>query len=124
MKINKFQMSNLTFISSIDIPLSSSIIFSISNSIDAYQISPSFIGISNSQTIPFIFSSSKNQIPYIKQEEYSLVIREKVDLSTAGTQERTIADENKDLGQNGSISYPYKPRGLNANFTELKGEKS
>lgn len=124
MKINKFQMSNLTFISSIDIPLDTSVIFSISNSIDAYISTPQFYGISDSQTIPFIFSASKNQIPYIKHEEYSLAIREKVDLSSAGTQERTIADENKDLGQNGSLSYPYKPRGLNANFIELKGDKS
>ena len=117
MQIQKINKNNLDLIASINLTMDSSEAIIISNSTDASKTS--------SEILQFTITPTQNQVPYLNQEDYSIVIREKVDLSVSGPYERTIADESNDSGKkNNTNSYPYVPRGLTADFIELKGENS
>lgn len=74
--------------------------------------------------IEFIISPTNCQIPELEDPDYCVVIREKVDLTALGSNELTITDRDKDIGnKNYKNSSPYTPVDLPPGFTELKGEK-
>ena len=117
MKISKIRKSDFSFITSISLIMDDGKAMTVSDYMDST--------LTANEELPFVITPSKKQVPYLNPEDYSLVIREQVDLSATGTHERTIADENKDVGQhNFKNKYPYRPRGLTSDFKELKGENS
>ena len=117
MQISKLKKSDLSYITSIHLTMSDALAMAISDYMDSIR--------TDEMTLSFLITPTAKQVPYLKPEDYSLVIREKVDLSATGPYERTIADEDKDVGQhNYKNKYPYRPRGLTSDFIELKGENS
>ena len=72
-----------------------------------------------STTLPFEISVAEDHAPYI-EEEFVIVIREKVDLTARGPNDVLIKNIGKDLGGENYIdSKPYRPKELPPGFQEL-----
>ena len=88
--------------------------FFISHSIDSIK--------SNSFSIPFTVSVSKNQTPYINDEEMIISIREKIDFVASGKNYATIKNIGKDIGKEDYKDYvPLRQSDLPNGFIEIKG---
>lgn len=78
--------------------------------------------VSNSSTISFTIEIVDKHVPYL-QEEFMVVIREKVDASATGPNAQTITDVGEDMGK---LDYkkkvPHRPWDLPEGFVELKGD--
>jgi len=118
MKLIKLNRNTLTLIDTIQLIMSNSMSFTISDYLDLIYLSRK-----DSQTLSFTIEPVQAQVPYIKNESFVLVVREKVDLSATQPYDQTLAFEDKDTGKHDYInSYPYQPRNIIQGFTELKGE--
>lgn len=106
-KIYKFYKEELNEIDSMDLFVSNAHSLIISQISDADKVS--------SNTISFTISSGNNHVPYLKEEEIMLVIREKIDLTAHGP--NPVANTSDDKNQ-----MPYRPSDLPIGFVELKGE--
>jgi len=110
LKLNK----NLSLIDSISTDLSDSM------SIDHFN---DVVKNSNAEII-FTISATDSQIPFIDEEEFCIVIREKVDLSAQGPNDVIIKNINKDVGNKSYKDFkPYSPVELPPGFIELKGKE-
>lgn len=69
-------------------------------------------------TLPFTITTSINQVPFLKEEEIMVVLREKIDLSAHGKDDISIKNMNIDTTQSPK---PYRPLEIPEGFTELKG---
>lgn len=116
MQAIKLNKSSLSLIDSITLSVNESDAFAICNTLDS--------SLNDSFTLNFSISPATKQIPFLKPEEFAVVIREKVDLTAVGPYEKTLVDENKDKGQhNYKDKVPYRPRSLTEGFIELKNSK-
>lgn len=78
-----------------------------------------------SQEIPFRIEGAQHGAPYIEENQYMIVIRERVDMSARGPEDVTIKNVGEDIGQgNYKDKAPYRPSN-NDMFTVLRnrGEK-
>lgn len=88
--------------------------FFISHSIDSIK--------SNSFSIPFTIAVSKNQVPYLNEEEIIMVIREKVAFAASGPNYTKIKNNGKDIGREDYKDYvPLRQSDLPNGFIEMKG---
>jgi len=108
-KFNK----DLSFVDSEDIEVSSGM------TIDQFG---DVLKIGNAE-IPFIISSTNRQIPFIEEEEFCIVIREKVDFTAQGPNDVMIKNRDKDVGNSDNKERPYKPAELPPGFVELKSKE-
>lgn len=77
--------------------------------------------ISDSTTMPFTINVAKGYVPQI-EEEFVIVIRERVDATSIGAHDITITNSGEDIGKpNYNPKVPYRPLELPQGFTELKG---
>lgn len=72
--------------------------------------------------IPFVISATNCQIPFIEEEEFCVVIREKVDFTAQGPNDVLIKNRDQDIGTKESKAKPYSPVELPPGFIELKGK--
>jgi hypothetical protein len=78
---------------------------------------------SSSDTLLFTISMAPTHAPYIKEEEFVIVIREKVDLTARGPNDIFIKNAGKDVGEYEYVdSSPYRPLEMPIGFKELKGK--
>ena len=78
--------------------------------------------ISNSSTINFTIDIADGHTPYIYEEEFMVVIREKVDATSRGPHDVEITNAGVDIGKpNYNKKVPYRPLELPQGFKELKG---
>jgi hypothetical protein len=68
--------------------------------------------------VEFTICATNCQIPEIDDVDYCVVIREKVDLTAQGPNDKIITERDKD-----NNSSPYVPVDLPPGFIELKGKK-
>jgi hypothetical protein len=74
--------------------------------------------------VEFIIYSTNCQIPEIDEVKYSVVIREKVDLTAQGPNDVLIKERDKDNGnKNFKDHKPCIPTDLPPGFIQLKGEQ-
>ncbi|MFA7219276.1 MAG: hypothetical protein WC119_02070 [Synergistaceae bacterium] len=80
--------------------------------------------ISSSGIISFSLDISNNlHIPYIEEEEFMVVVRERIDATARGPNDMTINYVGDDIGkENYNEKKPYRPWELPYGFTELKGK--
>ena len=116
MQLLKFNKNTFALIDSVSLSMTESEAMTISDYLDSYR--------NDSCDLPFSIKTSSKQIPFLNEEDFAISVRERVDLTATGPYERTIADENKDIGQhNYKNKSPYRPRALTEGFIELKDEK-
>jgi len=73
--------------------------------------------------LPFTLDIAPGYVPQIEQEEFMIVIREKVDATSRGPYDITITNAGDDIGKpNYTKKVPYRPWELPKGFKELKGE--
>jgi len=74
--------------------------------------------------LPFSIEVVKNHVPYIKEEEFMIVTKDRIDLAARGINSFVIAERLDDIGgYKYNESAPYAPVELPPGFIELKGEK-
>lgn len=118
MKLAKINHNTLSLIDTIELTMSHAVSFTISDYLDITSLSRK-----DSQVLNFTITPTTSQIPFIKNESFVTVAREKVDLSSVKQYDKILANEDRDTGQhNYKDSYPYRPRNLIDGFVELKGE--
>ena len=79
--------------------------------------------VSEESTLSFSISIDNGHVPYIKEEEFMIVIREKVDATSRGPHDATITNAGDDVGRfDYNKKTPYRPWELPQGFTELKEE--
>lgn len=95
-----------------------------STNVNALTILHTWDGVvSNSTTLNFTIDITSGHVPYINEEEFMIVIRERVDATARGTQDITITNVGEDIGkENYNEKVPYRPWELPQGFTELKGQ--
>jgi len=72
--------------------------------------------------IPFTITILDKHVPYINQEEFMVVIRERIDVTARGPHETTLNNLGDDIGrENYKNKVPYRPLELPPGFQELKG---
>ena len=77
--------------------------------------------ISDSTTMPFTINVAKGYVPQI-EEEFVIVIRERVDATSRGAHDIAITNSGEDIGKPNYIQkVPYRPLELPQGFIELKG---
>lgn len=87
----------------------------ISHSIDTLK--------SNSYSLPFTIAISATAVPYLKDTEMVISIREKVDFIARGPNDVIIKNAGKDIGKEDYKDYvPLRQSDLPFGFIELKGE--
>ena len=75
-------------------------------------------------TLQFAITPAKYNVPYIKEEEFCIVIRERADFSAIGPNSNQLTMAGEDLGEYKHYDEaPYRPNPLPIGFTELKGYK-
>jgi len=113
-KIYKFNKDSLTEIDHMDLIVADSQALIISHLVD----SANFTG---SSTLSFTISTAEKHVPFLKEEEFMVVVREKVDLSAHGPNDVTIKNIDKDKGKGDyKDKKAYRPSSLPDGFTELK----
>ena len=76
-------------------------------------------------SLSFTISISPNTVPYLKKEEFCIIIREKVDLAEPHVNEYTATYDGEDEGKYGFVSAsPKIPLRENKGFIELKDRYS
>ena len=76
----------------------------------------------DNSTIPFNITISDRHIPFIMEEEFMVVVRERVDVTTRGPKGKTITNAGNDVGrENYNDKSPYRPVELPQGFQQLKG---
>jgi hypothetical protein len=111
---NMLESNGFAMIDYIPLDTVNSDTFFISHSIDSIK--------SNSFSIPFTVSVSKNQTPYINDEEMIISIREKIDFVASGKNYATIKNIGKDIGKEDYKDYvPLRQSDLPNGFIEIKG---
>jgi len=79
--------------------------------------------VSDQTTLNFTFDIMDMHAPLIEDEEFVVVIREKVDATSRGPHDVTITNVGDDVGKpNYKKKVPYRPWELPQGFRELKGE--
>lgn len=79
--------------------------------------------ISVSSELPFSIEIAKVHAPFIKEEEFMVAFRTRVDATARGPHDSTIENAGEDKGKENYInSYPHRPLELPEGFIELKGE--
>lgn len=79
--------------------------------------------IESDNILEFEIDIVDNYVPHLNEEEFVVVIREKVDATAKGPHDVKISNIGKDLGRkNYNEKVPYRPLDLPHGFTELKGE--
>jgi hypothetical protein len=72
--------------------------------------------------IPFTITILDKHVPYINQEEFMVVIRERIDVTARGPHETTLNNLGDDIcRENYKNKVPYRPLELPPGFQELKG---
>jgi len=78
--------------------------------------------ISDEANINFTISFAEGHVPYLENEEFMIVIREKVDATSRGPHDITITNVGKDIGRsNYKNKVPHRPWEFPQGFKELKG---
>lgn len=71
-------------------------------------------------SLPFTFEGVEEFIPYVKDVDFCMVIRKKVDLNAVGVNEKTITEIGQDVGKGNYVNnVPYPILDLPPGFTEL-----
>jgi hypothetical protein len=94
-----------------ELGMESSIGFTISHYLSLYN--------SAEATLPFEIEGVNKHITSIKDVEFALVIRKKIDLTAIGPNGNTINNAGNDSGRYGNNRHPYIPLDLPSGFTEL-----
>jgi len=109
-KIYKFN-KDLTYIAEKDMDLSDSVGMAISHYFDATK--------STEATIPFSIEGSSKHIPYIKDVEFCIAVRKKVNLIATGPNSSIIKENGSDIGKYNYVdNKPSVPNDI-PGFTEL-----
>ncbi len=113
-KLYKIDKDTLVEISSTELEISGATALSIQHIHDAT--------ITSSENLPFNITILDKHVPYINQEEFMVVIRERIDVTARGPQETTLNNLGDDIGrENYNKKVPYRPLELPPGFQELKG---
>jgi hypothetical protein len=79
--------------------------------------------ISDASIIPFQIDIADGHAPYIHEEEFMVVIRERVDATSRGVNDIEITNAGEDIGEfNHKNRVPYRPWELPQGFRELRGK--
>jgi hypothetical protein len=113
-KIYNFNKNTLTEIDHVDLVIEDAQALIIDQLVDSANFSAS-------STLPFTISLAEKHVPFLEEEEFMVVVREKVNLSAQGPNDVIIKNVDKDIGQ-GSYKdkKPYRPVELPTGFTEMK----
>jgi len=113
-KLYKIDKDTLTEISSTRLEFSEATALAIQHIHDAT--------ITLSESIPFTITILDKHVPYINEEEFMVVIRERIDVTARGPQDTTLNNLGDDIGrENYNNKVPYRPLELPPGFQELKG---
>jgi len=111
-KIYKLDKNTLTFVADQDMVISNVQSLVIQHVHDN--------SVSDESTLVFSIEIAKHHAPYIEEEEFMVVIREKVDLAARGPDDITLRNIGKDKGwEDYKDSKPYRPMALPEGFKEL-----
>lgn len=112
--IYKFNKDSLTEIDHYDLSIGGSQAMIISHLVDSANFSAS-------STLSFTISLAEKHAPFLNEEEFMIVLREKVNLSAQGSNDVILKNVDKDIGQgNYKDKTPYRPVELPIGFTEMK----
>jgi len=112
-KIHKFSSYNLTDISSLNLFMNNMVGMTMDHTLDCTK--------QFSNTIAFSITAVNNHIPHIYDEEFVVVVRERVDFRSMGPDYPFVKEQGKDIGQMNYInSSPNPTVGLMAGFEELR----
>ena len=79
--------------------------------------------VSDEYTLNFEIEIAKGHVPHIYEEEFMVVIREKVDATSRGVNDITITNIGDDIGKpRYNKKVPHRPLDLPPGFRELKEE--
>ncbi len=115
MKLHKLAKTDLSQFTSIQLLMESSNAVSISHWIDE-KSSLSTNYIDNSLTLPFVINAVSSQIPFMDDNEYVMVVREKVNIAESGSKSM----ETSIISTTDNRVSPYTPKTLPPFFKELK----
>ena len=113
-KINKLTTMQLKAETDLIVADSNVSAMTISHYLDATQF--------QNDTIPFTLVAVPKAVPYVKNPEFELAIRAKVDLSVRGPTHQDLTDKGNDTGKENYDSSPAITKPLPTGFIELKGE--
>ena len=79
--------------------------------------------ISDEATISFEIEIDRGHVPHIYEEEFMIVLQERVDATSRGVNDVKLTNVDEDLGSyQYNKSVPYRPWELPQGFRELKGK--
>ena len=115
-KIHKVEKSDLSYITSIDAGMASGFANTTGMTISHYADSPKEVGA----TIPYSIEIIKETVPYIKEIEFCVAIKKKIDLDAVGPNEKRITKVGIDVGANSNpYAAPHRPPAFPPGFVEL-----
>jgi len=115
LKIHRIMKDDLSYVNSIDLNLSG-----MSNSSGMTISHFAYSSKSTEATLPYSIEVVKEYVPILKEVEFCVVTRKKVDLVAIGVNESVIKENGEDLGKyKYANSVPKNPSDLPPGFIEL-----
>ena len=114
-KIHRILKDDLTKQNSFDVILAG-MLNSCSMTIDHYAYSIK----QTSATLPYEIEIVSEFVPYIKDVDFAISVRKKIDLTATGVNGKTVQDNGSDIGKYNYLdSVPTRPTSLPPGFQEL-----